>query len=546
MKKVKNIFINLKKIIEKFPITIITVFILTIINAVFIDSNSLEDIVKYVNEFSLIFCSSSFFIETIFKDKKRYVSYIIGVLISIGLTYFVNIKDLDLTIFNLLIRVIFCYTISLVTAAIYYNYKKTKKKFNEYICRVFTNLFKVSIIYLILAIGLSIISSIFSLLILEDYRFDLSIRLEILLLGLYYFPSVINSLVNTKKDDNKFMMAVMKYVLELLVIISFIVIYVYIFKIIILRDIPSNEIFRILTSLFIIGYPIWTANMSYKKENILDKINSKLPLLFIPFIFLQIYSIGIRIYHNGITEARYLCIMFILLEIIYIIIYIFKREKEENILLVVIILTIISTIVPVVNMSSLSDYSQYRNLKIYKNKGNYTKEEKQKILGAYFYLIKKDKEKVHKLLTDKDIEVIRNFNKCSYKCYDGIRCSDMVNKKSYFATLLVNNLDVSGYSKVKLVGSRSKRNDKILKEDDFKKVEFYLSHDYNVIDKVDLSREISKYIKNKDNFKDYVKNHNEIVIDKDKKLVIGSITIRYDLENNGILSYTISGYLLEK
>lgn len=540
MNKIKNIFKSFKKVIEKFPVTIITVFILTISNVVFMDSSSLEEIIKYVNEFSLIFCCSSFFIETIFKDKKRYILYIVGALISIVLTYFVNIKDLDLTIFDFLIRVIACYTISLVCVAIYYNYKKTKMKFNEYICRVFIELFKVSIIYAILAIGLSIISNIFTLLILDDYRFDLMVRLEILLSGLYYFPSVINSLTNIKKDDNKFMKAIMKYVLEVLVIISFIVIYVYILKIIVLRDIPSNEIFRILTLLFVIGYPIWTANSFYKEENILDKINSKLPLLFIPFILLQIYSIGTRIYYNGVTEARYLCIMFIILEIIYIIIYISNRKKEDMILFVIIILTIISTIVPVINMSSVSDYSQYHNLNIYKSKKTYTKEEKDKIVGAYSYLVQKDSKRLHKVLTDKEIEEIKSFKTYNYKC------CDRYNKRSYSASLLANSFDVSGYSNVKLVRTHSNGYDKVLTEDDFKEIELYLSCDHNVITRVDLSREISNYIKNKDNFKDYVKNHNEIVIDKDKKLVIGTITIRYDLETEEILSYTISGYLLEK
>ena len=155
MNKIKNTFTNFKKIIDKFPITIITVFILTIMNAVFIDSNSLEDIMKYINEFLLIFCCSSFFIETIFKNKKKYFLYIIGVLIAVAFTCFLNIKDISQNSLYFIKRVTFCYTISLVITAIYYNYKKTKKKFNEYVCGVFIELFKTSIIYAILAIGLS-------------------------------------------------------------------------------------------------------------------------------------------------------------------------------------------------------------------------------------------------------------------------------------------------------------------------------------------------------------------------------------------------------
>ena len=157
----------------------------------------------------------------------------------------------------------------------------------------------------------------------------------------------------------------------------------YIIKIIFLRDIPSNLIFRILSALFIIGLPVWTMILSFKENTTLDKINRKLPLLFIPFIILQIYSIGTRILSNGITELRYLCLMLIIFEIVYIIIYLTKKEKVSRILLVFLALTVISTIAPYINMFTISNLSQYNNLKIYKQKTEYSEEEKTKIYGAY-------------------------------------------------------------------------------------------------------------------------------------------------------------------
>ena len=81
----------------------------------------------------------------------------------------------------------------------------------------------------------------------------------------------------------------------------------YIIKIIVFKDMPSNQIFRILAALFILGCPIWTMVCNFKEDTIIDKINKLLPKLFIPFIILQIYSIGVRILENGITENRYLC-----------------------------------------------------------------------------------------------------------------------------------------------------------------------------------------------------------------------------------------------
>ena len=63
---------------------------------------------------------------------------------------------------------------------------------------------------------------------------------------------------------------VIKYVLGILVIIAFAIIYLYIAKIIILRDIPSNQIFRILATLFIIGFPIWTMSKSFENNDLMN------------------------------------------------------------------------------------------------------------------------------------------------------------------------------------------------------------------------------------------------------------------------------------
>ena len=58
--------------------------------------------------------------------------------------------------------------------------------------------------------------------------------------------------------------------------------------------------------------------------------------------------------------------MLIIFEIVYIIIYLTKKEKVSRILLVFLALTVISTIAPYINMFTISNLSQYNNLKIYK------------------------------------------------------------------------------------------------------------------------------------------------------------------------------------
>ena len=66
-------------------------------------------------------------------------------------------------------------------------------------------------------------------------------------------------------------------------------------------------------------------------------------------------------------------------EIIYTIIYLIKKEKVSKILLVFVLFTVVSTIIPYINMFTISNLSQYNNLKIYKQKNEYSQEEKSKI-----------------------------------------------------------------------------------------------------------------------------------------------------------------------
>ena len=334
-----------------------------------------------------------------------------------------------------------CYLITSVILSIHFNYKKSNKTFGEYARSIFINVSKSSLIYGILAIGIAIITAVFIYLILDGGDYTLVARMEILLLGIYYIPTVIYSFYNIEEEVAKFARIIIKYVLGTLLIAAFVIIYMYIIKIIVLRDIPSNQIFRILAALFILGCPIWTMIDAFKEKQVIDKINDKLPFLFMPFIILQIYSIFVRIESNGVTESRYLCIMLIVFEIIYTLIYWKKKEKIESILLVLIALVMISSIVPFVNMFKISEVSQYSNLKIYKQKTSYTDEEKSKICGAYYYLKNSEQGEKHinKLLTKEEQKQIKEFKVDNIK-YD---------ENEYIsASTSIESINIDGYKKL--------------------------------------------------------------------------------------------------
>lgn len=364
-------------------------------------------------------------------------------------------------------------------------------------------------------------------------------RLEILVFGFYYLPKVINSFVFEEKDNSKFILGIISYVLEPLVLIAFVIIYIYIFKILIFRDIPSNQIFRILAGLFILGLPIWTMVSSFKEKNILDKINNKLPYFFIPFLFLQIYSIGVRIINNGLTESRYLCIMLIIFEIIYIIIYFVKKEKIENVLFVLIGLTIISTIVPYLNISKASILNQYHNLKIYTEKTTYTEKEKRKISGAYYYLNQREEGQkyIDKLLSKEDIEIVKQINKntnCDF--------CDREETKYYYVSTKLSHIDIAGYNQISIL---TKSDYKIQENIDFSQIEFKVKNSNETIT-LDIEDAMNQYIKNRDKLNNYLQENYEIKIDSSRKFIISNVGFRYDINEEKAKNYSISGYLLEK
>lgn len=549
--KVLNLFKILKKSLEKFPFTIIGILILTVIYTICLDNNLLSvKTIENTTIFIIIFSSSCFLIETLLEDsiKKRAIYYIISVFLAGMLTYFCNIEETFLGMENEIFlyritRIIVCYLLSVILLGIYYNFKKSNKTFEEYLTNTIVNMFKTSLIYGIFSIGIATITAIFVYLILDGSNYIWIARMEVLLFGIYYIPTIIYTFYNKEEQIGKFAQIVIKYVLGTLVMSAFVIIYMYIIKIILLRNMPSNQIFRILSALFIIGLPIWTMILSFKDESIFNKINKKLPLLFIPFIILQIYSIGIRIHTNGITPLRYLCLMLLIFEIIYTIMYIKHKEKIGNMLLALISLTIISIIVPYINMFNISNYSQYQNLKIYKQKSEYTDEEKTKIYGAYYYLkYSIEGKKLLDNLTEQELDEIEVFK-------NSMNETNQNRAKSIYAEKRLDYVQIEGYKKLYTIDSNYYRTTNQSKtiDDIFSNFEFDIKNsNTNDTIKVNILPLVKQCINYGEDITEYFDGINKLQIDNDTQIILEEITIRYNEDTNKVDYYNISGYLLSK
>lgn len=535
--KIEKIFNKFKKLFETYPLTLFVIVITTVILAITVDTEILDSIsLDNILLFSALFVCGNLFIETIFKkiDRKKIGLYILSAIFAIAITFSTNIENDVLGIKNTVFigyisRIIVCYLVSTVAITIYIHYKNSKLEFNEYILKAGINFFRTGLIYLLLVIGLAMITSVFVFLLLSGENYSLVYRVQILLIGFFLLPMSINSVYDLKNEIDKFEKIIVRYVLDVLVIIAFVVIYLYIGKIILLRDMPANQIFRIIAILFVIGCPIWIVAGYFKDNDFIAKINNKLPILFIPFILLQIYTIGVRIYYNGMTEPRYLCIMLIIFEIIYTIIYIKNKEKDGNIILVLVVITIISGIVPYLNMFKVSQISQYNNLKIIKEKENLSELEKEKVAGAYYYLkdTEEGKELITGLLTQDEIDEILKYN------------GNSSNKKSIYLSKNVENIDIADYNKLYVINSYNYYKDYNSIETEFKniKVDNY---------EIDLSNIILEYIANEENIEEYFEENNEYVITENKKIIIESLVLYYDSINKTVTDYSLDGYLLVK
>ena len=449
MGKIKEKIKNFKKItntlFSKFPVTLIIIILTTIIVGFTIGSEICDS--KYFSKvliFLVTFGIGTFFIETKFREKKNIIFYyVVAGVISGIFTYLLN-DDINSFIFKLYV----CYIFSIIAMSIYFIYKGSNVSFEKYVTNIAVNIFKFSIVYGLLAIGLLLISLVFIFLILNVSKTSFIVNIQILVLGLFYIPSILYSLCTIVEIKSKFIKAIIKNVLDILIIVAFAIIYLYIVKIIILRNMPSNQIYRITAVLFTIGLPIWTMSIYLNEDNLIDKINEKLPVLFIPFIFLQIYTISIRIINYGLTEARYLCVIFVVFEAIYITLYLTAREKIYKIIPISVILIVISLIVPVINMNDLSKISQVNNLKLIQKNEDLNDAEIAKIIGAYEYLNKADISK--NVITQNEINKIQEYINDSDNKYISKSDYKILNSKSN-----ETDLNIEGYKRISNISVRN-------------------------------------------------------------------------------------------
>ena len=388
----KRMFTTYKENIKQYSATNIVIIVTTLILTL-MPSNF---VMNFTSRFLMIavLCALNFFaIETYMQDtKKRRILYVLGIIIAIVINYVVKLHNT-----YAISRMVIGYFLIVLLLAIFKITKDSEEGLSKYLLKVNKNLFYIGIIYVILNMGLMAILVILELLLLDGNSFlNIIIRVQTALLGLFLLPATMMAIINTKTEVTKFIDNIVCFVLLPLILVATAIIYIYMAKIFILKQIPKNAIFRILSALFIVYFPEWIMLESYKeKNNVINKICKLLPIAFIPFIGLQVYSIGVRCTENGLTPTRYLGIILIIFEAIAIFLNIYKDKKYViHIYTTAIILIAVVTICPIINMQTISNINQGSRLdKAWaEGKGFEELDEREQdiIVSAYAYLKKQE------------------------------------------------------------------------------------------------------------------------------------------------------------
>lgn len=340
----------------------------------------------------------------------------------------------------------------LLLGILFFSHRKSSVGFIEYMMHVSVNFCIVTAIYIILCIGVVLVLAVLEALLLNDAGILVAISL-ILLTGLYYVPSCIMSLDNMDNNiDDRIGRVLTRYVLTGMTICAMVIVYVYLLKILVTWEVPSNEIFGIVAGLFFIGMVIWVLDYYYRDDTKYTVFLQRVPYGMIPMIPVQTYALCVRIYNNGMTTTRYEGILLIIFEVVILLIWRFRREKMEGIVAVLCLLVIVAVCLPFINMYSISNRWQTAFLvsgydKVVSGQ-KITQKEYDRMTGAHKYLRwQTETENVTKQYNINSDDFVRML------VISDIDTENLTSLESHYlhCCQLVNMLDVGEYSRLDMV-----------------------------------------------------------------------------------------------
>ncbi|MBR3288574.1 MAG: DUF4153 domain-containing protein [Lachnospiraceae bacterium] len=241
---------------------------------------------------------------------------------------------------------------------IYLVIKEKRLSLKEYMLKLFMNSIFVFVICCVVLAGILVLYLICEAL-LGTIPYYIISRIIVFLLSMISFMGLFVSIENVDGRQSLFSKILVRYIMQIMVFIGFVIFYIYLVKIIVKLELPSNQVFVVCTTLFSIGLMTSLMSLGVNEESKYNIATKFLPVAFIPALILQIISLGLRIGQHGLTQNRYVGVMIIIFEIVYLVFYIRneilnkERVKLEKVLLVASLLILISCFVPKINMYEL-------------------------------------------------------------------------------------------------------------------------------------------------------------------------------------------------
>ena len=386
--KTKEVIIGF---IKKYKIESVAILIFSVLSAIAFDINELKPEALFDATIIFVFIAAgTFFVDKVFsvyeneiKQKlankehsfkmAKWISYLVVVaveyLLCIWGTYLINkasllsekINYFSSAKYESIYFMITSATIVLAMIAMFIIYLVVKEKslpLKEYLLKLFMNSLMVFISCLVVLAGIFVLFLIYDMLLGEIPYYIIS-RIIVFLLSMISAMGILVSIENVDGSQSIFSKILVRYIMQIMVFVGFIIFYIYLIKIIAMRELPSNQVFAVYTSLFSIGLFTSLMSLGINEESKYNTAIKFLPVAFIPALVLQIISIALRIAQHGLTSARYIGVMIIIFEIVYLVFYILdeilhnKKVKLEKVLLIASLLIFIACFVSKINMYEL-------------------------------------------------------------------------------------------------------------------------------------------------------------------------------------------------
>ena len=545
MNKLQKLFSNVSKLLKetykKFPITIIIVYIITLL-FLFEDSSFVEKIMdESFMEVLLVSAIGTLFVESLFVDtKKRILGNVISVLIALG---FRELMVVETDINDYWYKIFAAYVTTLPILTIYINLKKSELTLSEYALKVLSNFGKNLSIYLLANIGILVVLAVFIELILDGEDYDLYSKVLIILFGGFYVPSLIDTISNVKNEVGKLIKILITYVYTPVVGFLIAILYLYITKITLNGELLKDSIFYILAITFAIGMPCTVLLQNYKENKKLYSLSKLFVYSFILVIVLQILAMNIRVRDYGLTETRYIAYLFVVFEIIAVILMIKDDAKNiDKVILVLVGLVLIGTISPL-NIQIVPVLSQTARIeKMVSSAEEFdalSNEDKTDCKSAYVYVERSKKGFIEEKLDNALINRIEKYVPEETNNWTG----EYIHISVYED--IDDGLNVSGYNKVyEIYNGYSEKNDN-------KNYKEYVFESRN--DTINVSVDIEKFIEEMVEAEQVDQEDDKFeeirlldTNDENVKIYLTSFYLYYELYSKEIESISFDGYFLVK